>query len=181
MAVFVRRTTRSTPRSRSDASTPGLPRPTCKRPGPNRLDPCPPTEGDDLRVRRSNQSYSVRTDTPRSAANCAWVRPAFSRARTMAYESTVKRRPARPTLISRIPWRISRPIFLVFSHFAIVDRLFHLPEHVRGNVLLRVLSIERKHPDLARLSAQVVDHSQPAALPPTGHTPTKLSHATSVD
>src|SRR5690606_17922767 len=93
--------------------------------------------------RPCSHSCSVRTETPNRRANSAWDSPVFSR--TPDTDGTVVTRPCSPRLISRIPSRISRPMFrfLLAIYF-----LLNLLENPASYAFGHVLRIQRKQPYL---------------------------------
>jgi hypothetical protein len=110
--------------------------------------------------RPCSQSWSVRTETPKSSANRAWESPVFSR--ICPTSGTLMTRPCSPRLSSRSPSRISAPI----SRFTLVifRLLADLPKYMRRYRFRDILRIDRQHPDQMLGMADKVDQSVSAPL-----------------
>src|SRR3989338_4800106 len=116
---------------------------------------------------------SVRLETPSSAANCAWVRPAFRRARTIGERgSTIDRLPP-PDFISRTPSSTSCQTSRLASNLAsarplsflpMFKRLLQLLENMCRHIFLLGFGIQSQHPELVGLITREVDHAQAATL-----------------
>src|SRR5882672_2365081 len=123
--------------------------------------------------RPCSHSCRVRTETPSNLANWDCERPVCSR--TSATAGIFVTRPCSPRLISRIPSRISLPMFRLAL---LINLLPNLAQDVRRNVLGNVLGIYRQHPDLTLAGTCVIDDSDTAALAASRNSPPEFPHAT---
>jgi hypothetical protein len=119
--------------------------------------------------RPCSHSCNVRTDTPRSAANSAWDRPARVRISEIAGRGLT--RPIFLRLSSRNPSRISRPISRLRAGLA-ADLMFYFPENVRRDCFDDVLRIKSQKPYFLVLCLQKINDPNTASFATARNTPT---------
>src|SRR6266568_2153146 len=125
--------------------------------------------------RPCSHSCSVRTDTPRRAANCPCERPV--RSRIVATDGTFTTRPTSLRFSWRNPSRISIPTFRFATTLAI-NFVLDLFQHMGRDVLGNILRVKRKHPDLPPPRAEEINDSDTSALAAPSYGPAQLADTT---